>query len=192
MHLHPSFHRIFGLAIGINLCLAGISTSNAIAAEQIIFKYQRLRESLPVKELTTFAATGKASPKLEVYLKLSQSDPKKIRQTFMNEVSISPLALDQFLNSWVGKLTLDELSQIIRPSSGQASKQALRSALVLSTTKDNKLSLVEVFQNYPTSQVEIDIDRLIQTDRRINTLSQNVQRLPIAVESVDARKLNIY
>lgn len=185
MHLHPSFQRIFGLAIGINLFLAGVFfTSNALAAEQITFKYQRLRESLSVKELTTFAMTGEASPKLEVYLKLSQSDSNKIRQTFMNEVSITPLALDQFLNSWIGKLTLDEISQIIRPSSEQDSKQALRSAIILSTTKDNKFSLVEVFQNYPTSQVEIDIDRLIQTDKRINTPSQKV-------ESVDG-EISIY
>lgn len=178
MHLHPSFHRALGLAIGINLCLAGISTRNAIAAEQIIFKYQRLSESLSVKELTTFAVTGEASPKLEVYLKLSQGDPKKFRQDLTNQVSITPLALSQFLDSWVGKLTLDELSQIIRPGSRQVSKQALRSAIALSTAKDNKFSLVEVFQNYPTSQVEVDIDRLIQTDKRINTLSQVVQ--PVA------------
>lgn len=178
MYLHSFFHRALGLAIGINLCLAGIFTSNAIAAEQIIFKYQRLSESLSVKELTTFAMTGKTSPKLEVYLNLLQGDPKKLRQDLTNQVSISPLALNQFLDSWVGKLTLDEASQIIRPRSTQASKQALRSAIALSTAKDNKFSLVEVFQNYPTAQVEVDIDRLIQTDRRINTLSQVAQ--PVA------------
>ncbi len=167
----PSFHRTLGLAISINLCLAGIcSTSNAFAAEQVNFKYQRLHESLSVTELTTFVATGKASPKLEVYLKLSQADPKMIRQDLANQVSISPVALNQLLNSWIGKLTLDEVSQIIRPGSGQASKQALRSAIALSITKDNKFSLIEVFQNYPISQVEVDIDRLIQTDRRLNTL----------------------
>lgn len=167
-----SFHRTLDLAIGTSFCLAGIfSTSSAFAAEQINFKYQSLRESVSVQELTAFAAAGMASPKLEVYLKLSQVDPQQIRQTLTNEVSISSSALEQYLDSWTGKIVLDEVSQIIRTGPGQASKQALRSAIVLSTTKDNKFSLIEVFQNYPRSQVEIDIDRLIQTDRRINTPS---------------------
>ncbi len=166
----PSFYRTFGLALSTSFCLAGLFSNNsASAAERINFKYQSLRESLSVQELSEFATAGKASPKLEVYLKLSRVDPKQIRQTLANEVSISPAALEQYLNSWTGKLVLDEVSQIIQTgSSGQASKQALRSALVLSTTKDHKFSLIEVFQNYSVGQVEIDVDRLIQTDKRIN------------------------
>lgn len=167
-----SFYRSFGLVISTSFCLAGFfSTNSALAAQQINFKYQSLRESLSVQELSEFATAGKTSPKLEVYLKLSRVDPKQIRQTLANEVSISSAELEQYLNSWSGKLVLDEVSQIIQTGSGQANKQALRSALLLSTTKDNKFSLVEVFQNYPVEQVEIDIDRLIQTDRRINSLS---------------------
>ena len=88
-----------------------------------------MRESLPVQELSEFATVGKASPKLEVYLKLSRVDPKQFRQTLADEGSISPAALEQYLDSWSGKLVLDEVSQIIQTGSGQASKQALRSAL---------------------------------------------------------------
>lgn len=158
----PSFYRTFGLALSTSFCLAGLFSNNsASAAERINFKYQSLRESLSVQELSEFATAGKASPKLEVYLKLSRVDPKQIRQTLANEVSISPAALEQYLNSWTGKLVLDEVSQIIQTgSSGQASKQALRSALVLSTTKDNKFSLIEVFQNYSVAQVEIECGSL--------------------------------
>jgi hypothetical protein len=167
----PSIHHIFGLAIELSLCLAGISTSRASAAEQVTFKYQSLRESVSVEELTTFTAAGQASPKLEVYLKLARVDSKEIRQTLANQVSISPTALEQFLNSWTGKVILDEVSQIIQTGSGQPSKQALQSALILSVEKDNQFSLIEVFQNYPAPEVQIDIDRLIQTDKRINTPS---------------------
>lgn len=167
-----SFYRTLGLALSTSFYLAGLfSPNNALAAEQINFKYQSVRESLSVQELSEFATAGKASPKLEVYLKLSRVEPKQIRQTLANEVSISPAALEQYLDSWTGKLVLDEVSQIIQTSSGQASKQALRSALLLSTAKDNKFSLIEVFQNYPVAQLEIDIDRLIQTDKRINNPS---------------------
>jgi hypothetical protein len=79
--------------------------------------------------------------------------------------------LEQFLNSWIGKVILDEVSQIIQTGPGQPSKQALQSALILSVEKDSQFSLIEVFQNYPAPEVQIDIDRLIQTEKRINTPS---------------------
>jgi len=167
----PFIHHILGLAIGIGLGLAGISTSRASAAEQVTFKYQSLRQSISVEELTTFTATGQASPKLEIYLKSALVDPKEIRQSLANQVSISPTALEQFLNSWIGKVILDEVSQIIQTGPGQPSKQALQSALILSVEKDSQFSLIEVFQNYPAPEVQIDIDRLIQTEKRINTPS---------------------
>jgi hypothetical protein len=173
MIMRPNFSVLCGrvsLAIGISLCAGNIATGSAIAAEQVVFKYQALREAISVRELTDFATTGKASPKLEVYLKFSQNGARDLRQALANEVKVDRAQLDQLLNSWAGKLILDEISQIIRNGSGQASKQALRSALNLAI-QDNKFNLIELFQNYPTAQVQVDLDRLIETSKRIEAQS---------------------
>lgn len=169
MHLRLLSHGKLRLLAGLSFCLIGVfSVDRALAAEQIVFKYQALRESLTVNELATFAKTGKASPKIDVYLKLSQSNPKEIRQALTNEVVITPAAFEDFINSWVGKLILDEFSRIVRPTARQPSKQSLRTAIARSITSDGKFNMVEVLQNYPATQVEFDVDRLIETDRRIN------------------------
>lgn len=172
MYRFPLLRSGLGFAFSVGLyAAASVASDRAIAADQVVFQYQALRESFSIQELTSFAATGKASATLERYLKLSPNGSKEFRQALTNKVSVNRSQVDQFLNSWVGKLTLDEVSQIIRNSSGQANKQALRSAIVRSTEKDNTFSLLEVFQNYPTAQVEVDVYRLIQTSNRINSPS---------------------
>jgi hypothetical protein len=171
MHTSAPFSFVKrSLLAGVIFCLTGFGISNtANAAEQVVFRYQSLRESLTVQELSAFAKTGKTTPKMDLYLQLSRTNPKEIRQALSNEITVNQQQVEQFLNSWVGKLTLDEISQIVRPSSSQSSKKALRTAIARSTQSDNKFSLLEIFQNYPTTAVEIDIDRLIETDKRINT-----------------------
>lgn len=174
LHRSLSFATL-SLAIGTGLSLTALfSPSRAFAANQVVLKYQSLQGSLSVKELATFASTGNASAKLADYMKLAQANSSEFRQSLGNEVKVSSADLDQFLNSWFGKIILDEMSQIIRPATGQSSKQALRSAIALST-KDNKVSFLEVLQNYPATEVEIDIDRLIETDKRINAVSSNLR-----------------
>jgi hypothetical protein len=171
MHLRPfSSSRLLGSAIALVTSVAGVSLAyHVFAAEQILFRYQAIRETLSVRELTTFATTGTASPKLDVYLTLSQSNRSDIRKALTNPISVSPAMLNQFLDSWVGKLVLDELSQIVQTPSGRSNKQALRSAIATSVQRDNQFTLLEVFQNYPNAQIEIDIDRLIETNKRINS-----------------------
>lgn len=156
------------LVSSIGLCAATFSGGSAQAAEEVFFKYQSLTESLTVQEIRDFAVSGKASPKLEVYLRLSKANANEIRQTLTREMNVSAKDVQQFLDSWVGKLTMDEVSQIVRPINRQSSKRALRSAIDASV-KDNKLSLLEVFQNYPAPKVEVDVDRWLATEKRINT-----------------------
>ncbi len=177
-----SFHRALnlaalGLTVGTGLGFTILPANQVFAADQVVLKYQVLQDSLSIKELVTFATTGNMSPKLAGYLKLAQANnPNEFRQALGNEIKIGATDLDQFLNSWFGKIIVDEMSQIIRPTNGQGSKQALRSAVTLAA-KDNKISFLKVLQNYLTTEVEINIDRLIETDKRINAVSANPSHL---------------
>ena len=92
-------------------------------------------------------------------LALARQDPEQIRQYLTTTVKAEPILLDRVLNSPVGEVFLDEISKTIRTPSRQADRQALRAAIVLSA-RDRQLSLLEVLQNYPTSIVEVDGDRL--------------------------------
>jgi hypothetical protein len=131
----------------------------ALAAEQVVLKYRVFRESIAVEDLTTFARTGEMSTDLRVNLALARQDPQKTRQYLTGTVTVDPILLDRVLNNPVGEFLLDEIGKSVHPPSRQANRQALRAAVSLSA-RDRQLSLLEILQNYPTTEVEVEGDRL--------------------------------
>lgn len=87
------------------------------------------------------------------------------------------MILDRVLNSPIGNAILDQLSQVIHTPSQKANRQALRSALVLSANVDKQMTLVEIMQNYPTSAVEVDGERLESAYRQLARLQGNLRDL---------------
>ncbi|MHC5733734.1 alpha/beta hydrolase [Nostoc sp.] len=155
----------------------------AFAAEQVVLKYGIFRESLSVEELSTFAQTGELSRSLRVNLALARQDPKAIRQYLTEPMKVNPVFLDKVLNSQIGNIILDQISQVIFTPSRRADRQALRAALVLSASQDGQVSLIEIIKNYPTNEVEVDgvvyrrRHRLESAYRQLRRLQTNLQDL---------------
>jgi hypothetical protein len=140
------------LSIGVSVPLWA---TGAIAAERVVLKYSILRQSVSVAELTTLAETGETSRSLRRYLRLAGKQPEEVRQTLTEEAEVNVILVDRGLNNPVGDRVLDQIGEAIYPPSGEASREALRSALVLSASDDNRISLIEVIQNYPTDEVVV-------------------------------------
>ncbi len=161
----------FGVMIAF---VGGFSTfgplPSAIAAEKIVMKYGPIRRSLPVEDLRTLSDTGKTSRKLRRYLKLAKQSPDALRTRLNKPVAMSVVTLDSRLNSLGGRLLLDEAGRYIHPPGQQGSRQALRSALVLSAADDNQITLIESLENYPTTEVEVDVEKSVALYRRIDGL----------------------
>ncbi|YAF93813.1 MAG: alpha/beta hydrolase [Nodularia sp. CChRGM 3473] len=149
----------------------------ALAAERVVLKYSIFRETISVEELATFAETGELSRSLRVNFALARQDPQAIRQYLITPVKVDLVILDKVLNSPVGNVILDELSQVIHTPSRAADRQALRSALILSASKDGQVTLLEIIQNYPTPDVEVDGDRLENAYRQLRRLQTGLQDL---------------
>lgn len=149
----------------------------AIAAEQVVLKYRIFRESISVEELSAFAETGELSKSLRINLALARQDPKAVRRYLTEPVKVNLLLLDRLLNSPVGNLVLDQVSEVVHTPSGKADRQALRSALVISASRDSNISLIEVIQNYPTQAVQVEGDRLESAYRQLRRLGGRLQDL---------------
>ncbi len=167
-----------------SLIFLGVSSTSfcfgmrAIAADQVVVKYKIFRESVSVAELTTFVQTGETSSGLQSYLKTSQQEPEDVRKILGRETDVNVVTLDRALNNPVGNFVLDEISLAVHPPANAASRQAIRSALILSASQDNKVSLIEVIQKYPTAEVELEGDRISQAYRQIDAIGAWVRRLP--------------
>lgn len=155
------------------LAVAGITFAfapTAKAADQVVLKYGILERSIAVSDLENFAETGELTRPLQRYIRISGESPDRIRETLTREFSASPRLLDRLLNNPIGEAALDQFSQAIYPPSGSADPAALRSALVLSASDDDQISILEVVRNYPTPEVYVDAERVVEAYSRIRDL----------------------
>lgn len=156
---------------------AAVYSVAGLAAEKVVLKYGFFQESLSVAELSSFAETGDPSPTLAAYMKLANKEPEEIRNALTREVKVSAIVLDRVLNNFIGERVLDEVGKTIRTSTNTANRQALRSALVLSASDDGKLSLIEAIEKYPTQEVEVEVDQLVDTAVKLGELESGIRRI---------------
>ncbi|MEM9136134.1 MAG: alpha/beta hydrolase [Cyanobacteria bacterium P01_F01_bin.42] len=151
----------------------------AHAAETIVMKYGPIRRSLPVSDLRQLADTGQPTRQLRSYLKLAKQSSDSLRDRLTQRVSMSVVSLDTGLNSVAGNLLLDEAGRYIHPPGLHGSRQALRSALIVSAADDGQISLLESLENYPTQTIEVDVDRSVVLYRRINKVVEGKPVVPL-------------
>ena len=125
----------------------------------------------------SLAETGEAPGSLGVLLRQAGQDPQELQRALTRPLVVDAIALDRALNSFAGGWMLDQVSSAIRPPSGDGGRQALRSALVLSATDDNQITLLEVIQNYPTQTVVVDGVQIQATYNRLATFVRPLSRL---------------
>ncbi len=151
--------------------------SHALAAQKVVFNAGMGQLSMSAGELETFGQTGEVSPAVRDLLKATRQDPEIVRQALTKEVPVSLRIVDRALNSPIGEAVLDKVGEVVHTPSGAADRQALRAAFVLSASGDNKISLLEVIQNYPTSEVQVEADRLADAFKHLSRFGEILQKL---------------
>lgn len=137
-----------------------VMSGAAIAAEDVVFHYRVFERQISVADLETLAETGEPSRPLRYYLRRTNQSPETLQTQLTQTVEVNPRLLDRGLNSPLGGLLLDQLGTVLHTPSRTADRQALRAALVLSASDDSQVSTLELMQNYPTSELHVDGDRL--------------------------------
>lgn len=164
------------------VCL--FSTSPAFGAEKVVLKYSIFKINIPISELETFVETGEMSSNLKTLLGKAVENPESVRQTLTQPIKVSPRFLERNLNSLPGDFVLDKVGNIIHTPSGDANREALRSALILSAREDNQVTLLEVMQNYPTEEIHVEGERLVEAYGKIAGLVETVDGLRERLEKV--------
>lgn len=159
-----------------------ISSVNVItpaqAAEKVLVKYSVFQESVSVAELSNLSKTGEVSPTLQTYLEMANKKPEEVRNILNYSISINPDQLSQVLDSFVGKYVLNKAGEVIQTTEGQTNKDALRDALMSSAQTENNIRLIEVLENYPSTEVQINGDRLMELYQQFKSVAGNIPNLP--------------
>ncbi|MEW6495540.1 MAG: alpha/beta hydrolase [Cyanobacteriota bacterium] len=156
------------LSIGL-IALVGVFLGNAPAqaAQTVVLKYRFFRESVSVPELTRFVETGELSRSLRFYLRVAKKEPAELRNALTQEVKVNPLLMYRVLNTSVGEVMLDRASEVVHTPTNRANRESLRGALVSSALPDGNITLLETLQNYPTPEVHVEGDRLVEFTQNI-------------------------
>jgi hypothetical protein len=168
------------LSTGLILC-----NSEVKAAEKVVLKYSVLQVPISVSELETFAKTGQMSPPLALLLTQSKQNPDTVRQALTKPIKVNYNLVKDNLKSTPAKLILDQVGQVIHPSTNQRDdRDALGNAVLKSLEKDNELTLLEVMQNYPTSEIQVEGDRLVEAYTQLATFSKQLGNLPNQLKDI--------
>jgi hypothetical protein len=175
------FFRSLGYKVSRLLCKANVIFLGALviiplqgkqvlAAEEIVFKQGIASHSVSMEDLDHFAATGEMSRSVRFLFDFTKQNPQIARRILVQEFPVETVMVSNLANSAPGEIILSGVSQIIYPKSDRASIEALRGALVVSASDDNKVSLIELFRNYPTQQMYVDGKILAKTAKNINNI----------------------
>ncbi|MEB3213821.1 MAG: alpha/beta hydrolase [Leptolyngbyaceae bacterium] len=169
--------RQFSLAVaGGGLLAWAALASPSDAAERVVFKYRWMQRAIPVEDLSVFAETGESSQQLEHYLDALGDDADTFQRVLTRQIQIDPRLLDRGLNHPLGHLALDQISPIFHTASGESDRQALRAALVLSASDDEHISIIELLETYPTQEIHVEGDRLVEAYDDIERLRDRLER----------------
>lgn len=173
------------LLLGIGAgTLAGVS--DALASEEIILNYSGFGQSVSVSDLETFVETGEMSSSIRFLVNVTDQEPEAVRNALTKEFGLSLTFLSDVLNSLPGEYALFQAGQIIHPKykPNRALITSLRGALILSASDDNQISMLELFQKYPTQQMYIDARLLKNTAEDVVSFINRAEdrlEVPIAI-----------
>ncbi len=156
------------LLVSILIGFAFNPFDKAVGAEKIVLKYSILRPSIPVADLTSFCDTGDVSSALAYYLRLANQKEDNVKNALCRKIPVDGVMLSKMLNNPIGGIVLNVFAEVVTTPSDKASTESLRGAIVTSALKDNNISIMEVAQNYPTEEVHINGDRLMEIYNQID------------------------
>ncbi|MEB3233304.1 MAG: alpha/beta hydrolase [Leptolyngbyaceae bacterium] len=159
-----------GSAIGVASAIGFVAP--AVAADLIELTYQSTTVTISTDEIKDFAATGAVPTDLQTFFDETAQVPENIRTLLTNVIRI-PKFVESFLDSPTGEFVLLQLDQTIS-SSGSTDLESLQTAFS-SAGSDRDISVLEMLEAFPESEVRLNLTDLEGTYNRVNNFIVNVQ-----------------
>jgi predicted dienelactone hydrolase len=161
-----------------------MTVAPARSAERLYISYGVLERSISFDVLEAYAKQGTLSDDLYVYTQYVKDDQElALRQVLQAKADLSPVAVSQFLYTSQGEILLKRLGEIIQPESRLPGEKAIRAALILAAGHPDGLTPLNVFRQFPTKGIRIDLqkslaiaDQLSELITRTNQISKEIAR----------------
>lgn len=168
----------FKLSLCLGLSLGGIlGATPARSAENWTFIIGPINRSITLTQLQELAETGKPSGELKLILKLAGQSPAEVARILNDEVEFDLVTAYRIMSSRPGMAVLEQMGQIIAPrNANTAGAQALSGALLLSLSGDNKFTVLELLEKYPTD-ARINVGALMEASDQFGDVGSLLESL---------------
>jgi len=143
------------------------------SAEKVVFNLSVLGDfTVSLDSLEKFEKNGEISPDLARYTRyLDEQTLLQFRGVLQKRFPISPVVVSHFTNVGIGKRLLKHLGELIQMEGNVDGFYALRSALVLSASEPEGVSLIRVLRHFPGQKIRLNTDLILKLVQEFATLS---------------------
>ncbi|WP_269623922.1 alpha/beta hydrolase [Prochlorococcus marinus] len=149
---------------------------SAKSAEKLFLYKGTFSRSINIEELSKFNTTKEISQKLENLMKITNLNDKDLHNFLSYKIKIPLKTSSKLMNSKIGEVFLSRLSKIIytnKISNKKTSTKAIRSAIILSSYKNNeRMNLIDFFKEYPNKNIAIDLNALNKALEKVESLKE--------------------
>ncbi len=160
--------------------IAGVilSHQSAIATEKIVIDIAGpISASIQVKDLQLFAETGKTTKTISQALGISKVNPNTVRGLMTLEVGANVTNIARILYSNLGQNVTKGIAEVVQTRHNYESDKALRSAIILAAADDNRISVLEILEKYPTEEMHIDVGKINEIVEKVKGTISNLEEL---------------
>lgn len=156
----PFLSKALFLGILGTLCL----NPAAKAADSITLQYGDETRTFETDNIRAFIQSGQAAdPELQSFFQRAPEARRLLQEILSAEIYISPSfvsRIEQGLQSPTGDFVLIQLNKLVSTPTASEDLEPLRTALVNAFEDDSRFSLLEVIQQYPAADVQLNLTGL--------------------------------
>jgi hypothetical protein len=161
------------LSVGAGLLCWG---PRAQAAENITLKYNDFERTFDLAELQSFARTGRVSSvELRLFTQMYPQASTLLQTALSQEIAIDAKAEKEIGSNIIGEFVLLQLNKFLRDPARQDNLPQLQSAVVAAYADDGRVSLLEVVERYPESEIQVDLNQVEQAYVELGSFVEQVQ-----------------
>ncbi|MBW4603922.1 MAG: alpha/beta hydrolase [Calothrix sp. FI2-JRJ7] len=152
------------------------SVRPAFGAERINISYGILQRSIPIKSLELFARTGEIDEDFAAYARyVDKKELAQLKRLLVTPIPLSAVEVSQFLYTAIGQTLLERLGDVIQLESGLNGFYAIRSALIVSAAQKQGFTLLDVFRNYSSNAISVNLSRTQEIAQTVQILINQTQ-----------------
>lgn len=166
----------FNLLLGANAIFFSFSTS-ANAAKSITLVYDKTQTSTSIIELQRFASRGEMTENLQKFFQNTPPNSESVRHLLTARIPVNRAWVERNFSNSTERFILIQLDKLIGIHFRQENFESLRSALVAAYGDDDRLSMLELIEEYPEPEIRVDLRNLEKVYNDVSDLITRMQPL---------------